>query len=150
MACTAAILESHGENILFRNAWGDALFAVIATPLLAADIALRIQAALGELPLAEMGIPEGSGMRIGLHHGSIYAMHDPVIGRTSFIGTEITTAARIEPITPIGEVYVTQAFASMLSLERASPFSCQYVGRIAMAKNYGAMPMYHLSRTDFA
>lgn len=146
MGCVAEVLDRHADVVLFRNGWGDALFAVIETPRAAACIALEIQAALRELELDTLGLPDGSGMRMALHHGPVYAMADPVIGKTSFLGTEVTLAARIEPIAPVGEVYVTQAFASMLMFDPEASYGCQYVGRLPLAKNFGEMPMYHLAR----
>src|SRR5271155_5755557 len=60
--------------------------------------------------------------------------------------TPLTRAARIEPRTPEGEVYVTDAFAALLSLEPAAPFATEYVGRVTTAKEFETIPMYQLQR----
>ena len=60
-------------------------------------------------------------------------------------GTTVTRSrtARIEPVTPPGEVYVTEQFAARLALE-PNAYACDYVGQIPAAKSYGTMRMYHL------
>jgi len=55
----------------------------------------------------------------------------------------VSRTARIEPVTPPGEVYVTEQFAARLALEPAG-FGCDYVGQVPAAKGYGTMRMYHL------
>ena len=45
------------------------------------------------------------------------AIVDPVSHKPTYWGRELTRAARIEPRTPEGEVYVTDAFAALLVLE---------------------------------
>jgi adenylate cyclase len=86
-----------------------------------------------------------AGMRIGVHYGPAFRTIDHITGRDTFYGTEVSRAARIEPVTPPGAVFVTEPFASILALEADEDFVCQYVGRIALAKNYGEYPMYRLS-----
>ena len=71
---------------------------------------------------------------------------DPVTKQPGFYGTEVTRTARIEPRTPEGEVYVTNWFAALLALDDDHTMSCQYVGHIPTAKNYGVFPMYILKR----
>ncbi|MGH6781692.1 MAG: adenylate/guanylate cyclase domain-containing protein, partial [Sphingomonadaceae bacterium] len=145
MGRIAAVLDTQPDAILSRNTWGDALYAVIASPQIAAEIALAQQEALRELPpLLSEGLT-GAGMRIGVHHGPLYRGVDPVLGKPIYYGTEVTRTARIEPVTPTGEVYVTQAFAAMLALEAPDRFALEYVGRIKLAKGYGTLAMYRLS-----
>jgi len=57
---------------------------------------------------------------------------------------ELTRAARIEPRTPVGEVYVTSAFAALLALEPGSGIRCEYVGQVTTAKDFETIPMYRL------
>lgn len=139
----AAVLDGAGAAVLSRNSWGDAIYAVIDDTVAAASIALDIQHALGPLP---DGLPEGAGMRIGLHHGPVYRDVDPILGKLTYFGTEVTRTARIEPVTPIGEVYATLQFAAILALRAPDRFALDYVGRIKLAKNYGELAMFRLSR----
>lgn len=139
------ILDGFGEAVLFRNTWGDAVYAVIDDPATAARIALAMQAGLETLPPA-LGL-EGrkAGMRIGIHFGPIYRGQDPVVGNELWYGTEVTRTARIEPVTLVGQVYCTQPLAAMLALGNARDFTCDYVGKVGLAKNYGELALYRLS-----
>ncbi len=139
------ILDKFGEAVLFRNSWGDAVYAVIDTPATAAKIALAMQDALAVLP-AGLGL-EGrrAGMRIGIHFGPIYRGTDHVVGSELWYGTEVTRTARIEPVTLVGQVYCTQPLAAMLALGEEADFACDYVGKVQLAKGYGELALYRLS-----
>lgn len=50
MGRIAAVLDAQSASVLSRNTWGDALYAVIDSPVAAAEIALAQQEALRELP----------------------------------------------------------------------------------------------------
>ncbi|WP_447762620.1 tetratricopeptide repeat-containing protein [Sphingopyxis panaciterrae] len=146
MGPIGCILDGFGDAVLFRNTWGDAVYAVIDDPATAARIALAMQDRLDTLP-AGLGL-EGrqAGMRIGIHFGPIYRGHDPVVGTELWYGTEVTRTARIEPVTLVGQVYCTQPLAAMLALGNARDFNCDYVGKVGLAKNYGELALYRLSR----
>jgi len=58
---------------------------------------------------------------------------------------ESQRAARIEPITPEGEVYVTEAFTAVRLLEDDG-FACDYVGDVPTATGYGSLRMSLLRR----
>ncbi|GAA0862327.1 adenylate/guanylate cyclase domain-containing protein [Sphingopyxis soli] len=140
------ILDDFGDAVLFRNTWGDAVYAVIDNPATAARIALAMQERLDVLPPG-LGL-EGhkAGMRTGIHFGPIYRGVDPVVGNELWYGTEVTRTARIEPVTLVGQVYCTQPLAAMLALENARDFDCDYVGKVRLAKDYGELALYRLSR----
>ncbi|WP_310475796.1 tetratricopeptide repeat-containing protein [Sandarakinorhabdus sp.] len=138
MGRVAAALAAVENAIDFRNSWGDAVFAVLSDVEIAARVALDIVS-------KPVGDASEGGMRVGLHFGPVYRMVDPITGQTGFIGTEVTRAARIEPVTPVGQVYVTQPFAAMLALANTSPFKLEYAGQVNLAKRYGTMALYRLS-----
>ena len=142
----ADVLDAHEGGIECRNSWGDALYAVASSAALAAEVALELQDALAGFDYATLGLDQGGGMRVGAHYGPAWRTTDHITGRTTFYGTEVSKAARIEPVTPPGAVFVTEPFAAILALEAGESFACRYVGRIALAKNYGEFPMYRLSR----
>ena len=98
------------------------------------------------LSAADNGLPDSLGLRLGMHFGPVYEAVDPILQRPNFFGYHVSRAARIEPITPEGEVYVTEATAAALAVEAPERFRCDYVGRVPLAKNYGAFPMYALTR----
>ncbi|WP_428681891.1 tetratricopeptide repeat-containing protein [Sphingopyxis sp.] len=140
------ILDEFGASVLFRNTWGDAVYAVVDNPATAARIALAMQEKLDVLP-AELRLDgQRAGMRTGIHFGPIYRGTDPVVGNELWYGTEVTRTARIEPVTLVGQVYCTQPLAAMLALENARDFDCDYVGKVRLAKDYGELALYRLSR----
>src|SRR5439155_25432992 len=95
----------------------------------------------------EKKLRPGLNLRIGLHAGPVYEFDDPITGDRSYGGTHVSRAARIEPITPPGQVYASEAFAAMAAAQRLPIFNFDYAGQTPMAKNYGTFPMYHMRRT---
>lgn len=146
MGRIGAVLDDAGEEVLFRNTWGDALYAVLAHPAAAAEIALGLQEALSTLDPVAVGLPTGGGMRIALHFGPLYRAEDPVTGGIGYFGTEVTQTARIEPITPIGQVFTTQSFAAFLAVTADRRYATSYVGTVVLAKQFGARAMHRLLR----
>lgn len=143
----ASVLVGYEESICARNTWGDGLFVILNSATAAAALAADLQSALRGLDSALLGA-EGSGMRVSAHFGPVYEAQDPVTGSTTFFGREVTCAARIEPVTPIGGVYVTQPLAAMLTMEAPDRFDLCYVGRLPLAKGYGNLPLYRLERSN--
>ena len=142
------ILDDFGDAVLFRNTWGDAVYAIIDDPATAARIALAMQERLDVLPPG-LGLDgQKAGMRTGIHFGPIYRGVDPVVGNELWYGTEVTRTARIEPVTLVGQVYCTQPLAAMLALRNARDFDCDYVGKVQLAKDYGELALYRLSRSS--
>ncbi|TNJ35030.1 adenylate/guanylate cyclase domain-containing protein [Arenimonas terrae] len=139
----AGVLAQYGGQVLYRNTWGDGLFVVLADPALAARCALKLQAAMAAIDLAQCGLPESLALRLGGHFGPVYEAVDPVLGLTNYFGAHVSRTARIEPVTPAGEVYVTEQFAARLALD-PDGFDCDYVGLVPAAKGYGSLRMYHL------
>ena len=146
MRRVADVLNDHDDDVLCRNSWGDALYAVASSAAGAATIALALQRRLRDFDYGTLGLAHSGGMRIGAHYGPAYRAADPITGRMNFYGTEVSRAARIEPVTPPGAVFVTEPFAAILALEAPDQFQCRYVGRIELAKGYGVYPMYRLAR----
>jgi hypothetical protein len=143
MGRIAIVLDRHGDDILTRNSWGDAIYVVITSPARAAELALEIQAELDPALLRRIGLPPEGGMRISLHHGPIFDHFDAVQGARTFYGTEVTVAARIEPRVPVGAIYTTQPFAAMIESD-SNDYHFEYVGSMDLAKNYGSRILYRL------
>ena len=146
MRRVSEVLDAHQGEVACRNSWGDALYAVMPDAPAAATIALDLQDALATYDYATLGLDGEGGMRIGVHYGPAYRTIDHITDRITYYGTEVSKAARIEPVTPPGAVFVTEPFAAILALEAGRAFVCRYVGRIPLAKKYGDYPMYRLTR----
>jgi class 3 adenylate cyclase len=141
------ILDEFTEEILYTNTWGDGLFVVFKGVEQAAKCGLKIQKVLKSKDLVSAGLPEDMFIRIGGHFGPIFRAFDPILKKTNYFGTHVSRTARIEPVTPPGEVYVTESFAAQLILNRRSSFQAEYVGNIPTAKSYGNLRMYVLKET---
>ncbi len=67
---------------------------------------------------SRLGLPAELSLRIGLHAGPVYVGRDLITGARNFFGTHVSRAARIEPITPPGQVYASEAFAALAAGRR--------------------------------
>jgi adenylate cyclase len=142
----AETLARYGTSVLLKKTWGDALHAVIEHGVTAARIACAVRDAAAD---ASRSI-SGSGVtlyRVALHWGPVEPGIDPIDGRTSFYGPQLSLAARAEPVTPPGGIYVTEPFAARLALEGETEFSCAYVGKITLPKSFGQMRLLSLQQT---
>jgi hypothetical protein len=126
--------------------WGDAIYGVFATPREGADFALGLLARMLAVDWTAAGLPDTSQMRIALHAGPVFETFDPIMGRRGYFGANVTRAARIEPITPPGMVYVSEAFASVLVASGERGYALEYIGMLPLAKDYGASRIYRLDR----
>jgi Tetratricopeptide Repeats-Sensor/Adenylate and Guanylate cyclase catalytic domain len=144
MGCVAETLDRYEGHIVTRNTWGDGIYIVLDDIEKAARCALEIQTELGRIDLPLLGLPATLGLRIGLHAGAVFEIQDPVLKSIGFTGTDISRTARIEPTTPPGEVYVTEAFAALLTLTSQRDLACDYVGLMNLPKGYGRLRTYWL------
>jgi class 3 adenylate cyclase len=126
---------------LMKNTWGDGLYFVFSSALSAGRFALELRDRIKANRWSDKGLPD-LDLRIALHSGPLYRCIDPVTQQTNYIGFHASRAARIEPITPPGQVYASQAFAAQSWAEGATEFKCGYVGMTPMAKGYGCFPIY--------
>ena len=140
----ADVLARHEHHVRHRNTWGDAVYVVLSDAVAAAACALELQAAVAAIDLGSVGLPPTLALRLGGHLGPVFPIHDPVLNDGAFMGSHVSRTARIEPITPPGAVYVTEAFAAALVLDGRARFTCDYVGHMPLAKDYGRLRMYRL------
>jgi class 3 adenylate cyclase/tetratricopeptide (TPR) repeat protein len=146
MGTLGEVARRHERHITFTNTWGDGVFLVFRNANHAAACALEMQDAMSAIDFQAAGLPETLSLRLGGHLGPVYELDDPITNRPNYYGAHVSRAARIEPITPEGCVYVTETFAAVLALHDAGQFSCDYVGNTEMAKHYGRLRMFLLRR----
>lgn len=146
MGRCADVLAPFGSRITSRNTWGDALYLSFDEITTAAEALVSLSEAMAALDLAELGLPAGGGMRIAAHFGAVYEVQDPVTHAANYYGSEVSRAARVEPVTPPAQVWVTEPMAAAVALNASDRFACRYVGRIALAKNHGTERIYRLER----
>jgi class 3 adenylate cyclase len=129
---------------LIKNTWGDGLYFVFDDVKHAGLFALELCELMVQTDWARTGLPKAINLRIALHAGPVYACVDPVTEQPSYTGTHVSRAARIEPITPPGQVYASQAFAALAAAQGVKEFTCDYVGQTPLAKGYGTFATYHV------
>jgi class 3 adenylate cyclase len=143
-------LASNSENRpLTKNTWGDGLYFVFENVKHAGQFALDLRDRVRAMDWASKGLPE-LRVRIGLHAGPVHSCIDPVTKHVNYIGTHVSRAARIEPITPSGQVYASQSFAALAAAQGIQEFRCDYVGQTSLAKHYGTFPTYVVLRRRVA
>lgn len=140
------LLASNSQTPLNCNTWGDALYFVFSKVRDAGKFALELSDRVSRIDWRSIGLPVDLALRIGIHAAPAYACIDPITARKTFVGTQVSRAARIEPITPPGAIYVSQPFALLAKSEQVNEFRCDYVGQTSMAKGYGTFPTYVLRR----
>lgn len=146
MGRIGAVLGEYGDHVEFRNTWGDAIYCVIDEPQQAASIVLDLQEALADLPGALTPGGDIAGMRIGVHFGPVWVGTDRITGNRLWYGGEVNKTARIEPVTPVGGVYCTEAFAAALLVEGFDGCHFTSIGQKKLAKNFGEVELYLIER----
>jgi class 3 adenylate cyclase/tetratricopeptide (TPR) repeat protein len=144
----AELIQSIERRPLCQNTWGDALYLGFERVCDAARFGLELQTLLAKRNSETTPPDEPVNLRIALHAGPVYECFDPILNRMTYVGTHVSRTARMEPITPPGEIYVSEAFAALAAAEGASEFVCEYVGQIPQAKGFGTFPTYILRRQN--
>lgn len=149
LGAIADLKKRAAPHPLTANTWGDGLFMIFSTVRDAGLFGLQLCEYVQKTKWKEIGLPESMNIRIGLHAGPAYRLAaDPVTEHLNYIGAHISQAARIEPITPPGNVYASQAFAALCEAEGIWEFAHDYVGIVPLAKHYGEFRTYHVRRVD--
>lgn len=131
---------------LLKNTWGDALYCVFANVSDAGNFSLLLRDRICAIDWTRYGLPVNLNLRISLHAGPVFLYEDPLHGGPYYTGVHVSRAARIEPITPIGQVYASQQFAALVSTQHVKDFICDYVGRVPLPKKAGIVPLYLVRR----
>lgn len=146
LGAIAGLSRKFGEHIIAKNTWGDGLYLVFSEIHSAGEFALEMADLTCLTSWQKKGLPAGLNLRIALHAGPVYEFDDPITGKRTYGGTHVSRAARIEPVTPAGHVYASEAFAALAAARNVDNFVCDYVGQTALPKEYGMLPMYHVRR----
>lgn len=142
----ARVVARAAAKPAFLNTWGDGLFMVFDSTSTAAGFALELRDAVRDTDWRRHGLPAETSIRIGMHSGPVFPAEDPIIGRRNFFGAHVNRAARIEPVTVPGAVYVSEQTAALLAASGAREFACDYLGSVPLAKHFGDSVLYRLRR----
>jgi class 3 adenylate cyclase len=147
MGAIAGALPKGRQAPLYLNTWGDAIYCVFRDVKDAGAFALALRDAVRGADWQKHGLPAGLSIRIGLHAGPVFECHDPVLKKRTYNGFNVNRAARIEPITEEGQVFVSQTFAALAAVVPKKNFRCDYAGTRQLAKKAGAIPVFVLRET---
>jgi class 3 adenylate cyclase/tetratricopeptide (TPR) repeat protein len=147
LGCFGERIAASRHRPIVNESRGDGYYLVFSTVKDAGLFALDLADHVAQLEWCRRRMPAGEVFRFGLHAGPVFSFTDPVTRLRTYTGTHVVQAARIEPITPPGQVYASQAFAAFAAVERVSDFRCQYVGVLPLHKGYGVAPVYRVQRS---
>jgi len=139
-------LAAHRGGILLQHTWGDALHVVTRSARVAAEVACEIQDCLEHLRPTLPPALATLELRLAAHFAPVFAGADPVEDERTYFGTQLSHTARIEPVTPPGMIFVTEAFAAQITLEAPEDFVVEYAGEVSLAKSYGQSRLFNLRR----
>lgn len=140
------VLSRYDGSIILQNTWGDALHIVMDDLTKAGNLSLDLRDWMEHYDWQGHGLSADLKIRIALHAGVVTKVPDPIIHAFNYIGRNTSKAARIEPITFEGQVFVSGAYAALLALERDTNLFCDYVGTRELPKNAGPLAVYLLHR----
>jgi class 3 adenylate cyclase len=140
------LIRGAGRQVISKNTWGDGLYLVFGEVRAAGLFALDLADRINRRNWKASGLPAGLNLRIGVHAGPVYACINPIKQTRDFFGTHVSRTARIEPITPPGQVYASEAFAALAAGQQVNDLAFEYAGQVPMPNDYGIYPMYHMTR----
>lgn len=129
---------------------GDGLYMVFGSVRDAGNYALQLSRLVTGTDWASRGLPGGLSIRIALHCGPVYCGRNPVTGSPLYTGPHTSRTARIEPVTPPGQVYASSAFAAVAAATGVGDLAMQYIGRMPLAKGYGLLGLFHVRQRESA
>ena len=113
MTPVAALADRSAHRPIQRNSWGDGLYFVFANTTDAGMFALEMHEMMAATDWKASGFRWDLRLRTGLHVGPVYEWFNPLTGHKDYIGTHVSRAARLEPVTPMGQVYASEVFAAI-------------------------------------
>ncbi|MBF0131509.1 MAG: hypothetical protein HQL75_02850 [Magnetococcales bacterium] len=145
----SAKVEPWLEKAKVFNTWGDGLVAIFEDGVSTVNYLINYQEFMLMFDFVGHGIPR-LVPRIGAHFGDLDYYDDPLIHRTNAVGLHIHTAARIEPITRPGEIFVTEPFKDAIEQLPVAPGGIGFdsLGQFPLAKGFGRMDLYRLRKAN--
>jgi len=148
LGTVAAFNETTSYRALHIETAGDGMYLVFDDPDTAGHYALELSELINSQDWQSLGLPEDLGVRIALHCGPVFVGRDPITDAPLYSGIHTSRTARIEPITPPGQVYASSAFAAVATARGITGLRFSYIGRTQLAKHYGVLPLYHVKRLN--
>ena len=134
---TAAVVDKYDDAVLYRRTEGDGLYFVLVDVAAACAFGLDLRDALNGIDWEAIGLPAEMGVRFSMDCGPVHAHYDPVTRQQSFSGLYINRAARLEPLTPRDNIYVSESFAAVATAQNVAGCTLEYVGQLVLPKAWG-------------
>jgi class 3 adenylate cyclase len=144
LGAVGVLNDSTAHRPIHMQTAGDGLYFVFHDTQQAGHYALELNRLMRSTNWAGLGLPPNFDLRIALHCGPIFCGTDPITKEPLYTGSHTSRTARIEPITPPGQVYTSSAFAAVAAATGVDDLGFSYVGRIPLAKHYGSLALYHV------
>lgn len=141
-------LKTYKAGSLVWNTWGDAIVAAFKDSYSAVKMTLEYREIFRELDFTSLGM-KNIIPRIAGHFGKFEVLFDKVSGKINVLGTDVNLAARIEPITTPGEIFVSQSFKNQIpkgSLDIEIRFDD--MGIVKLPKESGQINAYRLCKNN--
>lgn len=132
------------SNHIYCNTWGDAFFICSYRCSDIAEIALKILDKIKDIEWKKLGFVEELAIRIGLHVQNAVIQTNDENKVINIIGSEISRAARIEPIVEENQIYCSKVFFEVLSDEKNYKYKFTPLGNRKLAKEFGEMELFQL------
>lgn len=126
------------------NSWGDGLFLVFDDIEASAVAALALKHQFRAIDLAQAGLPADLALRIACHYAPVLVKEHPIRGTLDYFGKGVTLAARIEPATKPGSIFVSRAYANGLNYAAPGHYDCMYLGPVVPTKATESIPIFSL------
>lgn len=128
------------------NTWGDGIVVASLDPYKLLEFAFRLRNFYRDRYWSMDNLPKLQ-TRIALHAGAVYVDFDPIRQKTdAIIGTQVTKAARVEPVTEPGEIWATDSFVHLIPDGQDLPWRFDDIGPKQLAKDYGSTRLYRVRR----
>ncbi|HEY1077946.1 MAG TPA: tetratricopeptide repeat-containing protein [Fontimonas sp.] len=141
-------LRPFAASILLQRTWGDALHLVTLDAQSSVQVADALLQTVVDLRRRLSGKLARLEIRVGVHFAPAWRGEDAVQSARTYYGSQLSFAARVEPVTPPGTAYVTEACAAELAAAGGAGFRVEYAGEVPLAKRYGTFRLYALHRSD--
>ena len=145
LGCVGKVVDRFRDRTVTIKTAGDGLFAVFRDLGDAVSFSLLLRDAVARTDWAARGLPADLGLRISLDAGTMLEFTDPVSRHTDVAGQLVNRAARIEPITPVNQVYVSRTLASLALALDVTGVRFEYAGETSLPKGFGSLQLYHLT-----
>jgi tetratricopeptide (TPR) repeat protein len=138
------IIKYKAKSIVW-NTWGDALVAILKDKKDVINLLFDYRNFFRNYNFESKQISK-LYPRVAAHFGQFDIYDDPLISMKNAIGENINTTARIEPITRVNEIYVTQEFKNNIEANPQTINNIKFIeiGEIPLAKNFGERNIYRL------